>query len=141
MRISRTLLAVLVSAAALFGASAVSQAAPLPTHVATMKAVAASDALKVRWGGGWHGGGWHGGGWHGGGWHGGWAHRGWGHRPLGWGAAAAGAVVGGALVSGAYYGSDPYYSDSGYTEESYYPYGGGCGCPPAYHASPYSYGW
>jgi hypothetical protein len=83
MRISKTLLAVLVSGAALFGASAFSQAAPLPTHVAAMKAAAAGDTLKVRWGGGWRGGGWHGGGWHGGGWHGGWAHRGWGHRPLG----------------------------------------------------------
>jgi hypothetical protein len=112
-------LAVLVTGAVLAGTSGRSQAAPLPTHFAAMKSMAATNTMQVRWGG-W-GGGWRGGGW---------GHGGWGHRPFGWGAAAAGALIGGALVSGAYYGS---YYGSSYPAYGYGGYGGGYSydyCPP-----------
>jgi hypothetical protein len=101
MRMMKRLLAgvaVVVATAAM--SQVTSQAAPMPTHLAAIKAAASSDTVQVRWGGGWHGGGgWRGGGgWGHGGWaHGGWGHRGYGYRP-GWGAVAAGALIGGGLL-------------------------------------------
>jgi hypothetical protein len=86
-------------------------AAPLPTNVAAMKSIVASNSIQVRWGG-WRGGGW---GYRG---FGGWGHRGWGWGP----GALAGALVGGAIVSSAYgYYGGPYYG--GYYPGPYYtPY-------------------
>ena len=102
-----------------------SEAAPLPTHVAAMKAMLDNNAVQVQWRGGWGYRGW---GYRGVG------YRGWGYRGAGWGAVAAGAVIGGAIASSAYYGGG-------------YPYGYGGGgygygyaseyCPPAYG---YGYG-
>jgi hypothetical protein len=130
----KTTLAALVAGGAMAAATTSLQAAPLPTHLATMKAMVASDTVEVRWGG-W-GGGWRGGGW---GYRGGW-----GHRP--WGAVAAGALIGGALAGGAYYGSYGYGSYYG----SYPYYGGGYAyqnCPPyggygyGGYSPAYAYGW
>ena len=127
-------LAALVAGGAMAAAPTSLRAAPLPTHLATMKAMVTSDAIEVRWGG-W-GGGWRGGGW---GYRGGW-----GHRP--WGAVAAGALIGGALAGGAYYGSYGYGSYYG----SYPYYGGGYAyqnCPPyggygyGGYSPAYAYGW
>ncbi len=77
-------------------------AAPLPTHVATMKSiVAANGPIQVYWRGGW-----------------------------GWGAGAgflAGAIIGGAIASGGYgyYGTPyyygaPYYGYPAYSYDGYY---------------------
>lgn len=135
----KTTFAVLVASAVMAGTSGSSQAAPLPTNIAAMKSMVATDTVQVRWGG-WRGGGL---GYRGGFAHAGWGYRGlgyrgWGRRPYGWGVAAAGAVIGGGLVSSAYYGSSygsyPYYGHSGY--------GAGYGydrCPPGYGAYGYGY--
>jgi hypothetical protein len=122
MRSLKLALAASFAIASLAGAGSRANAAPLPTHVATMKSMLAGNTVEVRWGwgGGWRGGGWGGRGWGGGGW----GYRGFGRRGLGWGAAAAGAVIGGALVSGAYYGGSPYYSTGGYYSAPSYGYGG-----------------
>src|SRR5262245_33372956 len=106
MPMSKTLLAALVAGAAMAGTAAGAKAAPLPTNVAAMKALAGNDTLQGRWGVGWRGGGW--------GYRGGWGVRG---RPFGWGA-GAGALAAGALIGGAYYGS---------AYGSAYPYYGGYG--------------
>ena len=117
------------------------QAAPLPTNVATMKAIVADDTVQqVRWG--YRGGGW---GYRGGlGYRGGgWGYRGLGYRP--WRGLAAGAIVGGAIASSAYYGGYGGYYGGGYGG-GYYGggygggyYGGGYadGCYP--YASSYGY--
>jgi hypothetical protein len=139
MSISKALVGVLGTPAVVFFSIASSQAAPLPTNIATMKAAAVGDLLEVRWGG-WHGG------WHGG-WVGrGWGYRGWGYRPWGWGALAAGAIIGGALASSAYYDGYPHYG--GYAYEGCSPYYGGYGgCYPYPQSYPYYgyryhyYGW
>lgn len=86
-------------------------AAPLPTHVATMKAAAGDDVTPVHW----RGGGW-----------------GWGIGGL-----AAGAIIGGAIASGApygYYGS-PYY---GYAPPPPPPAYYGYGYAPAYYGYGYA---
>lgn len=75
-------------------------AAPMPTHVATMKAAAGDDVTQVRWHGGW----------------------GWGLGGL-----AAGAIIGSAIASGGPYGyyGGPYYGGPygyGYAP-AYYGYG------------------
>jgi hypothetical protein len=162
--VMRTVKLLLAGIAMVVATAATSQAAPMPTHLAAIKAATSSDTVQVRWGGGGRVGGWHGGGggWRGGGgWgHGGWAHGGWGHRGYGWGAVAAGALIGGAIVNGGYYGSYPAY-DEGYAYEggygSGYAYQGGYaqeGCYPdggyghggysrVYYGNPYrgGYGW
>jgi hypothetical protein len=78
-------------------------AAPMPTHVATMKAAAGDDVTQVHW----RGGGW-----------------GW-----GLGGFAAGAIIGSAIAGApyGYYGGGPYY---GY---GYPAYGYGYGYAPAYY--------
>jgi hypothetical protein len=155
MRIMKMLLA---GIAVLVGTAAASQAAPMSTHLAAMKAAASSGVVQVRWGGG--RGGWHGGagqaGWGHAGWaHGGWGHRGVGYRPWGWGAVAAGAVIGGAIVNSGYYESYPAYGgdhgyDDHYAYEDGYAHEGGYvdeGCHPYHHGygyggyAPAHYGW
>ena len=106
-----------VIACTLAGTVTVSQlqsaaAAPMPTNVATMKAMAPELAAEAPMQVHWRGGGW-----------------GWG------GAAIAGALIGGAIASSAY---RPYY----YGEPYYYPapyYG--YYAPPVYYAPPAYYGY
>ena len=57
MRVLKTLTGPGIAVALTIGLTASSQAAPLPTHFAAMKAAIGSDTLQVRWGGGWRGGG------------------------------------------------------------------------------------
>jgi hypothetical protein len=101
-------------------------AAPLPTNVASMKAMVADSSIQIRWGG-----------WRGGGWEyrgvGGWGPRGW-----GWGAGAlVGALIGGAIASSAYgYYGGPYYG--GYYPGPYY---GGYYPAYSYYPAYVDYGW
>ena len=144
MRMMKMLLAGL---AVLVATSAASQAAPMPTHLAAMKATAGSSVMQVRWGGA--RGGWHGGWGHAGWRHGGWAHHGVGYRPWGWGAVAAGAVIGGAIANSGYY--ETYPVDGGdHVYDDHYAYEGGYaheGCYPYHHGYGYGgysrafYGW
>jgi len=84
-------------------------AAPMPTNVASMKAMVSDTTTPVYWRGGW----------------------GW-----GLGALAAGAIIGGAIASNSYYGGPyygypgPYYG-YGYAP-SYYGYGAHYGYGPYY---------
>jgi hypothetical protein len=130
MSILKTAIACSLAGALMAGQPKPAAAAPLPTHISTMKSMVADVTVPAHW----HGGGW-----------------GWG----GWGAGAlAGAIIGGAIASSAYgyyggsyygyytrprygyyyprtlyYGNGPYYS--GY-------YGGYYGRP--YRAYPRYYG-
>lgn len=97
----------------------VAAAAPLPTHVATMKAAAGDDVTQVHWRG----------------------------RGFGWGIGglAAGAIIGSAIASSAPYGygyyGGPYYGGYGYPgygygyAPAYYGYDG------PYYARPRYYGY
>src|ERR1700757_1387101 len=79
MSIIKAAITTTLSAALGAGQGGLAAAAPLPTHVATMKSIAANGPTQVYWRGGW----------------GGW----------GWGAGAgllAGAIIGGAIASGGY---------------------------------------
>jgi hypothetical protein len=115
MSIWKTTIACSLAGAVMAGQMEQAAAAPLPTHVATMKAAAGDDVTQVHW----RGGGW-----------------GWGLGGL-----AAGAIIGGAIASGGYYGGGPYYGGYGYPGPGYgYApayYGGG----PYYggYAQPYAY--
>jgi len=151
MRLSGSLrTAILAATAAVLSAGA--QAGPMPTNVATNKAMVDQGTTEVRYRGGgfgYRGAGFRGGGW---GYRGGLGYRGLGYRGLGYGV-AAGAIVGGAIARRGYYGG---YGDYGgyygsYPSYSYaaapYRYGGGYGygsdyCPPygGYAAARY-YGW
>jgi hypothetical protein len=148
MRMMKMLLA---GIAVLVATAAASQAAPMPTHLAAIRAAAGGSIVQVRWGGG--RGGWHGGyhgGWGQAGWvHGGWGHRGVGYRPWGWGAVAAGAAIGGAIVNSGYDESYPAYGDD-YADDEHYAYQGGYaheGCYPYHPGHEYGgysrvyYGW
>ncbi|OAF04986.1 hypothetical protein AYJ54_23105 [Bradyrhizobium centrolobii] len=112
MSIWKTAIAGSLAVAMIAGQVEQASAAPMPTNVAAMKAVAGSDTTQVYW-------------------RGGWGARGWG---WGLGALAAGAIIGGAIASSApygYYGGGPYYG-YGYPGP-YYDYGpASYGYAPAY---------
>ena len=85
MSIWKTAIACSLAGAVVAGQVQQAAAAPMPTNVATMKAMAGDDTVQVHWRGGW----------------------GWGV-----GALAAGAIIGGAIASSGpygYYGGGPYY--------------------------------
>lgn len=101
MRIWKTTIACALAGAVLAGQVEQAGAAPLPTHVATMKAAASNDVTQVHWRGGW----------------------GW-----GLGGFAAGAIIGSAIAGAPYgYYGGPYYPYGygyGYAP-AYYGYGPG----------------
>jgi hypothetical protein len=89
MSIWKMLVACSVAGALVGGQLESAAAAPMPTHVTTMKAMTSSDTTQVHW----RGGGW-----------------GWGV-----GALAAGAIIGGAIASAPYgYYGGPYAAPYGY---------------------------
>ncbi|MCP3476368.1 hypothetical protein NLM33_39810 [Bradyrhizobium sp. CCGUVB1N3] len=113
MSIWKTAIACSLAGAVVAGQVQQAAAAPMPTNVATMKAMVGDDTVQVYWRGGW----------------------GW-----GLGALAAGAIIGGAIASSGPYGyyGGPYGSPYGYG----YGYGYGYapayyGYAPGYAYSPY----
>ena len=122
MNIWKTAIACSLTAAVVAGQVGQATAAPLPTHVATMKAAAGDDITPVYWRG----------------------------RGFGWGIGglAAGAIIGGAIASGGpygYYGGDPYYGGGygpgyGYAP-AYYGYGYGAAYPRYYRPYRPYYGY
>ena len=134
MRCAKSGLLAILAGLAMACSLTATQAAPLPTNVAAMKAMVADDTVQqVRWG--YRGGGWgyRGGlGYRGGG---GWGYRG-GYRP--WAGLAAGAIVGGAIASSAYYGGHGGYG--GYYDGGYGGYYGG-GYGSGYYGAGYGGGY
>ena len=117
MRFWTTAIACSLTAAVVAGQVGQATAAPLPTHVATMKAAAGDDVTPVYWRG----------------------------RGFGWGIGglAAGAIIGGAIASGGPYGygygygGGPYYGGGyGYPGPGY-----GYGYAPAYYGGGGGYGY
>ncbi|WFU83520.1 hypothetical protein QA645_12465 [Bradyrhizobium sp. CIAT3101] len=111
MSIWKTAIACSLTAAVVAGQPGQVTAAPLPTHVAAMKAAAGDDVTPVYW-------------------------RGWG---WGFGGLAAGAIIGSAIASGGpygYYGGGPYYGGYGYPGPGY-----GYGYAPAYYGGGYGAGY
>ena len=120
MNIWKTAIACSLTAAIVAGQVGQATAAPLPTHVATMRAAAGDDVTQVYW-------------------------RGWG---WGIGGLAAGAIIGSAIASApyGYYGGGPYYGGYGpgygYAP-AYYGYGYGPAYPRYYrpYRPYYGYGY
>jgi hypothetical protein len=124
MSIWKTAVACSLAGAVMAGQVQQAAAAPMPTNVATMKAMVGNDITQVYWRGGW----------------------GW-----GLGALAAGAIIGGAIASApyGYYGGGPYYGGGygygygyapayGYAYQPYYSYPRYYGYRPYYG---YRYGY
>ncbi|QPF93529.1 hypothetical protein [Bradyrhizobium commune] len=122
MSIWKTVVSCSLATAVLAGQVEQAAAAPMPTHVAAMKAATPEAATQVYWRG----------------------------RGFGWGIGglAAGAIIGGAIASSGpygyyggspygYYGGSPYYGYGGGYGYPAYGYGYGSGYAPAY----YSYGY